>query len=65
MASEAGSGTTVRNVRLGSAADLDTPAVRALIRTALERAKVPIDAAGRRRMVIKSISAKQRPRRPS
>ena len=60
-----GSGTTVRNVRLASPADLDTPAVRALIRTALERAKVPIDATGRRRMVIKSISAKQRPRRPA
>jgi len=60
-----GSGTTVRNVRLASAADLDTPAVRTLIRIALERAKVPIDGTGRRRMVIKSISAKQRPRRPS
>jgi hypothetical protein len=60
-----GSGTTVRNVRLASSADLDTPAVRTLIRTALERAKVPIDATARRRMVIKSISAKQRPRRPS
>jgi hypothetical protein len=60
-----GSGTTVRNVRLASAADLETPAVRALIRIALARAKVPIDATARRRMVIKSISAKQRPRRPS
>jgi len=60
-----GSGTTVRNVRLASPADLDTPAVRALIRTALARAKVPIEATGRRRMIIKSISAKQRPRRPS
>jgi hypothetical protein len=60
-----GSGTTVRNVRLASPADLDTPAVRTLVRTALDRAKVPIDATGRRRMVIKSISAKQRPRRPS
>ncbi len=60
-----GSGTTVRNVRLASAADLDTPAIRTLIGTALERAKVPIDATCRRRMVIKSISAKQRPRRPS
>jgi hypothetical protein len=60
-----GSGTTVRNVRLASAADLETPAVRALIRIALARAKVPIDATARRRMVIKSISARQRPRRPS
>jgi len=48
-----------------SEADLDTPAIRTLIGTALERAKVPIDPTGRRRMVIKSISAKQRPRRPS
>src|SRR5262245_1786889 len=60
-----GSGTTVRNVRLASPADLETPAVRTLIKTALDRAKVPIDATGKRRMVIKSISAKQRPRRPS
>lgn len=60
-----GSGTTVRNVRLASAADLDTPAIRTLIGIALERAKVPIDAKSRGRMVIKSISAKQRPRRPS
>ena len=60
-----GSGTTVRNVRLASPADLDTPAIRALVGTALDRAKVPIDAAGKRRMVIKSISAKQRPRRPA
>ena len=60
-----GSGTTVRNVRLGSAADLDTPAVRALIATALDRAKVAINPAGRRRMIIKSISPKQRPCRPS
>ena len=60
-----GSGTTVRNVRLTSAHDLEKPAIRALIKTALGRAKVPIDPAGTRRMVIKSISAKQRPRRPS
>lgn len=60
-----GSGTTVRNVRLASPADLDTPAICGLIETALDRAKVPIDVSGKRRMVIKSISAKQRPRRPA
>ena len=58
-----GSGKVVRNVRLESAKDLDKPAVRALIREALERARVPIDAASRGRLIIKSISAKQRPRR--
>ena len=60
-----GSGTTVRNIRLASPADLEKPAIRALIATALSRAKVPIDPSGKRRLVIKSISDKQRPRRPS
>jgi len=59
-----GSGTRVRNVRLESAKDLDTPAVRALIKEGLARARVPIDGSQRRRLVIRSISAKQRPRRP-
>jgi hypothetical protein len=59
-----GSGTRVRNVRLESAKDVDTPAVRALIKEALARARVPIESGGRRRLVIRSISAKQRPRRP-
>ncbi len=58
-----GSGNVVRHVRLVSAKDLDKPEIRALIAHALRLADVPIDPAGRRRMVIKSISAKQRPRR--
>ena len=60
-----GSGTRVRNIPLKSAADLDRPAIRALIAEALTRASVPINASARRRLVIKSISARQRPRRPS
>jgi hypothetical protein len=59
-----GSGSRVRSIPLESAADLDTPPIRALIAQALDRATVPIDASARRRLVIKSISAKQRPRRP-
>jgi hypothetical protein len=59
-----GSGTHVRRITLETAADIDAPAVRALIRAALEQAEVRIDPAGRRRMLIKSISPKQRPRRP-
>ena len=59
-----GSGKIVRNVRLESAKDLDSPPVRALITEALARAGVPIDGGGRGRLVIRSISAKQRPRRP-
>ena len=59
-----GSGSRVRNSPLTSATDLDTAPIRALIAEALERASVPIDASARRRLVIKSISARQRPRRP-
>lgn len=59
-----GSGNVVRHVRLQSPEDLDTPEIRALIQDALSRARVPIDPSGRRRLIIKSVSAKQRPRRP-
>jgi len=58
-----GSGNVVRNVRLESAATLDRPEVRALMKTALERAKVPMGANGAHRLIIRSVSAKQRPRR--
>ena len=58
-----GTGNVVRHVRLESVKDLDKPAIRSLIKHALPLADVPIDPARRRRMVIKSISAKQRPRR--
>jgi len=60
-----GSGKRVRTVRLESASVLDQPAIRSLIRQALARAKTPIRRTGRRRLVIRSISARQRPRRPS
>jgi hypothetical protein len=60
-----GSGSRVRSIPLTSAADLDTAPIRALIAEALDRAHVPIDASARRRLIIKSVSAKQRPRRPS
>jgi hypothetical protein len=60
-----GSGSRVRSIPLKSAADLNSPPIRALIAEALERATVPIDPSARRRLVIKSISPKQRPRRPS
>ena len=60
-----GSGKRVRNVKLTSARELSTPAVRALLSQSLARARVPINPRGRGRLVIKSISAKQRPRRPA
>jgi hypothetical protein len=59
-----GSGNVVRHIRLASARDLDKPAVRALIREAVKRSDVRFDPRQRGKLVIKSISAKQRPRRP-
>ena len=59
-----GSGNVVRNIRLESAATLDRAEVRALMKTALERAKAPIRLEGEHKLIIKSVSAKQRPRRP-
>lgn len=60
-----GDGNMVRWIRLEDAADLDKPAVRALIEAARKRAKPPLNPANERRMVIKLVSAKQRPRRPA
>jgi len=60
-----GSGKLVRHVRLSGSETLDEPAVAALIDEALRRAKVPLDPKARRKLVIKSVSAKQRPRRPA
>jgi hypothetical protein len=59
-----GSGNVVRHTRLASSRDLDTPAIRGLIKEALKRSDVPFDPRQRARLVIKSISKKQRPRRP-
>ena len=58
-----GSGKQVRSVRLASPAQLDSAPVRALIRQALGAA--PFATAPKLSTVIKSVSAAQRPRRPS
>jgi hypothetical protein len=59
-----GSGNVVRHIVLDDIAMFDEPDVRRLIALALARAKVPLDPKQKRRLIIKSISAKQRPRRP-
>ena len=59
-----GSGNTVRRIVLENTGTLDDPAVEALIDEALERAIVPIDLRGKRRLLIRAIAPKQRPRRP-
>jgi hypothetical protein len=59
-----GKGNVVRSVRLEDGT-LDDPEIQELMKTALAQAKVPIDSTNRGQVVIKSISAKQRARRPS
>jgi len=60
-----GSGNMVRNVKVDDISVLDDPQVVTLIDEALLRAKVRMDPRQKRKLVIRSISAKQRPRRPS
>ena len=60
-----GSGKMARHIVLEGPEALDTPAIRALMDQALAQAIKPLDPTQRHRIVIKSISAKQRPRRPA
>lgn len=60
-----GNGNQVRWIRLESPATLDEPEVHELITVALNRANVPIDPRQQPRLVIRSISKRQRPRRPA
>ena len=48
-----GSGSTVRNIRITSADDLDRPAVKALMAAALKRADPPLDKKAKRRVIIR------------
>jgi hypothetical protein len=58
-----GNGSQVRSVRLPDATTLSEPPIDALLQAAVDRAKTPFAAAGRGRTIVRSISAKQRPRR--
>jgi hypothetical protein len=59
-----GSGTQGAFIRLESVATLDEPKVIDLIQRAVKRQKPTFTAKGKGYTVVKSISAKQRPRRP-
>jgi hypothetical protein len=59
-----GDGNMVRSIRLENEKTLDRADVKAIMATALKMAKVPMDKKTEYKLVIKSISAKQRPRRP-
>ena len=58
-----GSGKQTRFIRLPGAAVLKTAPVEALLKAAIARAKTPLPSSVKDDTVIKSISAKQRPRR--
>jgi hypothetical protein len=59
-----GSGSVVRFIPLDSAAQIDSAPVQRLMKQALAAAKVPLNRTGRGKLIIKAISARQRPRRP-
>jgi hypothetical protein len=58
-----GSGKQTRFIRVESADVLTRPAVDALLAAAIERVRTPWRQTGRRELIIRSVSAKQRPRR--
>jgi hypothetical protein len=60
-----GGGTRARHIVLTDLKILEQPAVKKLMALALKSAKKPLDSKQRGRLIIKSISAQQRPRRPS
>ena len=59
-----GSGNQGRFIPLTSVAVINRPAVRRLLRAAIRHAKTRLPTTGRGQLLIKSVSAKQRPRRP-
>jgi hypothetical protein len=59
-----GHGNVARHIRVPSPATLDEMSVKKIMQEATARAAVPFSPQGTPRIIIKSISAKQRPRRP-
>ncbi|MBI4503482.1 MAG: DUF1801 domain-containing protein [Gemmatimonadetes bacterium] len=58
-----GSGNQTRFIRIPSATTLARPEVEALIAAAVARSRTPFRPTGRVTLIIRSVSAKQRPRR--
>jgi hypothetical protein len=59
-----GKGNVAKHIVLPSPAMLHDAAVQALMHEAESRAKVPFNPGGTHRLIIKSVSKNQRPRRP-
>ncbi len=60
-----GSGNQGAFVRLNDLGVMEQPGVKALMRAAVAQAEPPLASRGRGYTIIKSVSAKQRPRRPT
>lgn len=58
-----GSGRQTRFVRLDSVAVLQRPELEELLAAAVAAAKTPFQKSGRGKLIVRSVSAKQRPRR--
>jgi hypothetical protein len=58
-----GSGKQTRFIRLPSAAVLSQPAIEELVAAAVAKSRVQLSARGRGRLIVRAISATQRPRR--
>ena len=58
-----GAGSQNRFIRIESAETLSNPHVQALIAAAISQAPTPLPASGKGKLIIRSISAKQRSRR--
>jgi hypothetical protein len=58
-----GSGSQNRFIRIESVATLARPEVEALIAAAIAQGKNPLAKSGKGKLIIRSISVKQRPRR--
>ena len=60
-----GGGNQVRHIVLDSPATLEAPGVKALIKQAIALSPTPLDKRAKVQMIVKSVSEKQRPRRPA
>jgi hypothetical protein len=58
-----GSGKQTRFMRVESVDGLSRPQVQALLDAAAARARTPMPESGRGKLIIRSVSVKQRPRR--
>ena len=58
-----GSGNQTRFIRIDAPEVLEQPEVQALVAAAIAQARAPFPSGGRGKLIIRSVSAKQRPRR--